>query len=122
MKGVLFHQDNAHAHKSMVAMAAVCDCGFALVNHPPYSPDLVPSDYLLFPNMKKHLAGKQYRTDDEVISAVEEFFLGSGGKLHYHANPSTATPMEEVCGMQGRICWKINHIWSNSTNYIIVSL
>ena len=27
-KGVLFHQDNAPAHKSMVAMAAVCDCGF----------------------------------------------------------------------------------------------
>ena len=27
MKGVLFHQDNAPAHKSVVAMAAVHDCG-----------------------------------------------------------------------------------------------
>ena len=74
MAGVLFHQDNAPAHKSVVAMAAVRDCGFELVDHPPYSPDLAPSDYFLFPNMNKHLAGKQYRTDDEVISAVEEFF------------------------------------------------
>ena len=53
MKGVLFHQDNAPAHKSVVAMAAVRDCGFELVDHPPYSPDLAPSDYFLFPNMKK---------------------------------------------------------------------
>ena len=46
---------------------------FELVDHPPYSSDLAPSDYFLFPNMKKpHLAGK-YRTDDEVISAAEDF-------------------------------------------------
>ena len=74
MKGVLFHQDNAPAHKSVVAMAAVCDCGFKLVDHPPYSPDLAPPDYFLIPNIKKHLAGKQYQTEDEVISAIEDFF------------------------------------------------
>ena len=57
-------------------MAAVYDCGFELVGHPPYSPGLAPSDYFLFLNMKKkkkHLTGKQYRTHDEVISAVENF-------------------------------------------------
>ena len=53
-------------------MAAVHDCGFELVDHPSYSPDLAPSNYFLFPNMKIQLAGKQYRTDDEVISAVED--------------------------------------------------
>ena len=37
MKGVLlvFHQYNAPAHTSVVEMAAVCDCFFALVDHPP---------------------------------------------------------------------------------------
>ena len=54
-------------------MAAVSDCGSELVDHPPYSLDLAPFDYILFPNMIKHLAGKQYRTDDKVISAVEDF-------------------------------------------------
>ena len=45
-------------------MAAVCDCGFELVDHPPYSPDLAPSDYFAVPqHWKKHLAGKQYQTD-----------------------------------------------------------
>ena len=54
MKGVLFLQDNAPEHKSVVVMTAVRDCGSELVDHPPYSPDMAPSDYFLFPNMKKH--------------------------------------------------------------------
>ena len=75
-KGVLLHQDNAPAHKSLVAMSAVHDCGFELIDHPPYSPDLASSDYFLFSNLKKHLAGKRYESDDDVISAVENFFEG----------------------------------------------
>ena len=75
-KGVLLHQDNAPAHKSLVAMSAVHDYGFELIDHPSYSPDLAPSDYFLFPNLKKHLAGKRYESDDDVISAVEDFFEG----------------------------------------------
>ena len=43
-KGVLFHKDNVPVHKSVVAMAAVRECGFALVDHLPYSPDLAQSD------------------------------------------------------------------------------
>ena len=75
-KGVLLHQENAPAHKSLVAMSAVHDCGFELIDHPPYSPDLAPSDYFLFPNLKKYLAGKWYESHDDVISAVEGFFEG----------------------------------------------
>ena len=82
MKGVLFHQDNAPAHRSVVAMAAVHDCGFKVVNHPPYSPDLAPSDYFLFPNKRKDLAGKHYRTDDEVLSAVKDFLGGQNESFH----------------------------------------
>ena len=73
---VLLHQDNAPAHKSLVAMSAVHDCVFKLIDHPPYSPDAAPSDYFLFPNLKKHLAGRRYESDDDVISAVEDFFEG----------------------------------------------
>ena len=65
-KGALLHQDNAPAHKSLVAMSTVHDCSFELIDHHPYSPDLAPSDYFLFPNLKKHLAGKQYESDDKV--------------------------------------------------------
>ena len=58
-------------------MAAVRDCDFELVDHPPYF-DLAPSDYLLSSTMKKKTLGwealKQYQTYNEVISGAEYFF------------------------------------------------
>jgi len=41
-QGVLLHHDNAPA------MAAIRECGFELMNHPPYSTDLAPSDFRVF--------------------------------------------------------------------------
>ena len=71
----MFHQYNAPAHKSVIAMAAVRNCGSELVDHLLYSADLAPSEFSVPDhNMNKLLAGKQYRIDDEVISAVEDFF------------------------------------------------
>ena len=35
--------------------------------------------------------------------------LPTGLELLYFRNPSAATMIEEVCGPQGRLCWKINH-------------
>ena len=37
--GVLFHQDNAPAHTSVIAMAAINERVFELVQHPPFSPE-----------------------------------------------------------------------------------
>ena len=34
--------------------------------HPPYSPDLAPCDFFLFPRMKKVLKGKRFADVDEV--------------------------------------------------------
>ena len=42
-KRSVFHQINAPAHTSTVAMATTQKCGFQLVEDPPYSPDLAPS-------------------------------------------------------------------------------
>ena len=46
--GVLLLHDNAPVHKSRAAQAAIPECKFEQLNHPPYSPDLAPSDYYLF--------------------------------------------------------------------------
>ena len=69
--GVLFHQDNAPAHKSSAALATIHEYDFQLVEHPPYSPDSAPSDNYLFPKMKKELSGQHFTTDNDVIDAVE---------------------------------------------------
>ena len=103
VEGVLYHQDSARAHNSVVAIAAVCDWLWT---------DWSPSNILLFDpiwlfsvsqHQNKHLAGKYYWTNDEVISAGEDFFWGSGWELLYHGNPSAATLTEEMCGLKGRL-------------------
>ncbi|XP_030003909.1 histone-lysine N-methyltransferase SETMAR-like [Sphaeramia orbicularis] len=45
--GVLLLQDNAPVHTAQVAVAEAHNCGFELLPHPPYSPDLAPSDFYL---------------------------------------------------------------------------
>lgn len=61
-KKVLFHQDNAPVHTLVIAMAKIHELKFELLPHPPYSPDLAPCDFHLFPNLKKWLGGKRFMT------------------------------------------------------------
>ena len=83
-KGVYLLQDNAPAHTSQVAMAAAEECGFRVLPHPPYSPDLAPSDYFLFPKLKESLRGRKFTSDNEVIQAVDDF-LGCHDKSWYNS-------------------------------------
>jgi len=58
--GVLLLHDNAPAHTAGIATSVAAECGYELLPHPPYLPDLAPSDFCLFPLLKKHLRGRQY--------------------------------------------------------------
>ena len=70
-KGVLLQQDNAKVPTCKVAMDAVERNGYKLIPHPAYSPDLAPSDFFLFPNLKKVMRGLHFRSDEEVVTAAE---------------------------------------------------
>jgi len=52
-KGVLFLHDNAPAHRALATQKKLAYVDFHCLDHPPYSPDLAPSDYHLFPGLKK---------------------------------------------------------------------
>ena len=49
---------------------------YELLPHLAYSPDLAPSDFFLFPNLKKDIRGLHLRSDEEVVTAVEEWVNG----------------------------------------------
>jgi len=52
-KGVLILHDNAPAHRALATQKKMTYLGFQCPDHPPYSPDLAPSDYHLLPGLKK---------------------------------------------------------------------
>jgi histone-lysine N-methyltransferase SETMAR len=60
-KGILFLQDNAAPHKAATVHRKLADLHFEVLKHLTYSPNLAPSDYYLFPNLKKHLKGRKFR-------------------------------------------------------------
>jgi histone-lysine N-methyltransferase SETMAR len=73
--GVLFFYDNASAHRALATQKTLAYLGFQCLDHPPYSPYLVPSDYHLLPVLKKQLKGRHFSSDAEVIAALLNFFL-----------------------------------------------
>lgn len=74
-RGVILLQDNARPHTAARTLAQIDDMGWELLTHPPYSPDLAPSDYHLFGPLKEHLRGKHFRNDEEVMQASREWLL-----------------------------------------------
>jgi len=74
------------AHRALETPKKLAYLGFYFLDRPPYSPDLVPSDYRLFSGLKKQLKGRHFSSDAEVIAAAEtrldgqpsEFFFLSG--------------------------------------------
>jgi len=75
-KGVLFLHDNAPAHLALATQKKLAYLGFQCFDHSPYSPDLAPSDYHLFPGLKKQLKGRHFSSDAEVMAAAETWLDG----------------------------------------------
>ena len=61
-----FRQDNAHVHNSILVTNYLSRMGIRTVPHSPYSPDLAPSDFCLFPKLR----GCPYETIQEMKEAL----------------------------------------------------
>ncbi|GFS09298.1 histone-lysine N-methyltransferase SETMAR [Elysia marginata] len=66
----IIHHDNARPHTSFETRTVLDRLGLRTLPHPPYSPDLAPSAFFLFPKLKDYLKGNRYETDEDVKNAV----------------------------------------------------
>jgi len=82
-KGVLFLHDNAPAHRALATQKKLAYLGFQCYDHTPYSPDLAPSGYHLFPGLKKHLKGRHISSYAEVIAAAETWLDGQHSEFFF---------------------------------------
>jgi histone-lysine N-methyltransferase SETMAR len=57
-----------------LATGKLRDVHYESLEHPPYSPDMAPSDTYLFPKLKLFLAGQRFSSNQEAIAAVEGYF------------------------------------------------
>ena len=68
--GVNLLHDKASSHKCEVVKSFLASEKVKVLNHPPYSPDLSPCDFFLFPRLKKMLSGNKYTSRSSLGSAI----------------------------------------------------
>ncbi|UYV78738.1 hypothetical protein LAZ67_16002611 [Cordylochernes scorpioides] len=71
-KNWLLHHDNAPAHTSLLVRDFLAKNNTLMMPQPPYSPDLAPCDFFLFPKLKRPMKGRRYPTLDEIKTASKE--------------------------------------------------
>ena len=81
-KGVVFHHDNARPHTFLVTRQKLLELGWDVLPHPPYSPDLAPSDYFLFRSLQNSLNAKNFNNDDDIKSYLIHFFANKNHKFY----------------------------------------
>ena len=83
-------------------MTAATECGFEILPHLPYSPDMAPFDFYLFLKLKSHLRGTQYGSNEVVIEAINEYFWDQEKTFYFEGLKSSnrdwlsALPIMEV--------------------------
>ena len=68
--GIVFLHDNARPHTAAQTQDLLRKFKWEVFKHPPYSPDLAPSDFHLFTQMKLWLAGWRFMSDGELKANV----------------------------------------------------
>ena len=65
MTGMLFSAF-APSHTSLVVQQFLAEKSIPIITQPPYSPDLAPSDFWLFPALKMVLKGTRFATMEDI--------------------------------------------------------
>ena len=61
------HHDNAPAHSSQLIQTFLAKHNILVVRQVPYSHDMAPCDFWLFPHLEKQLKGTRFESRDEII-------------------------------------------------------
>jgi len=68
------HHDNARPHTSLMARQKLCEFGRVVLMHPPYSPDIAPSDYHLFRSLQNSLNGIKLVSQEVCENLLDSVF------------------------------------------------
>ena len=72
---LVVHADNAKPHTSRFTTLFMESNKLKIAPHPPYSPDIAPSDFFLFGYVKGKMEGCHFESRDEVIEKVTSILL-----------------------------------------------
>ncbi|XP_068207786.1 histone-lysine N-methyltransferase SETMAR-like [Palaemon carinicauda] len=93
--------DEQRSGRPSVSDEVVAKIERILLDHAPYSPDLAPTDFHLFPKLKQHLGGQRFNTDEEVKEAVSKFIDGLAAEFFAEGFQKWITHQEKCLEKSG---------------------
>lgn len=93
--------DNAPAHKSKIVQDYLLQETINQLPHPPYSPDLSPCDFFLFPRLKKMLSGRRYNSRNALGSAIYQCLNSIPKADYFSAFRSWIARLEKCVSVKG---------------------
>ncbi len=71
----VLHHDNAPSHCAQLVAKFLETNDMLVISHTPYSPDLAPCDFFLFPKLKLALKGLHLEDLDDIKQKLAEYLL-----------------------------------------------
>ena len=74
--------DNAKSHIAKIIKEKIAKLVWELLLHPPYSPDVAPSDYHLFRSLSIDLRGRKFKNEEDLKRYLQDFFDSKSKELY----------------------------------------
>lgn len=95
-RGPILLHDNARPHVAHITLRKLHDLGYETLPHPPYSPDLSPTDYHLFKHLDNFLKDTVFR-DAEAVKKSFLDFLASRKQDFYENGMNKLLSRWQMC-------------------------
>lgn len=98
---ILLHQDGAPCHWAPNVKRKMHQLRIEVMHHPPYSPDLAPSDYILFRDLKNFMKSAPTKSETEMQSKVASYFASKTQSYYERAIDKLREKAEAVIESNG---------------------
>lgn len=99
---VIFQHDNARPHVARIVKDTLEALQWDILPHPPYSPDIAPSDYHLFRSISHGLSEQRFTSYEETKNWIDSWIASKDEEFFRHGIQTLPERWEKVVANDGK--------------------